>query len=118
MRGIDARIDADFHIIGYRSRATNSRAGWRDRQGPRSESLLFLLFVAPNMILFGIFTFWPLIYSGYLSLVRWDMLSPTKTWVGLDNYRTSLPTIPSDGAARTRSSSRRARSADRWSSGC
>jgi multiple sugar transport system permease protein/sn-glycerol 3-phosphate transport system permease protein len=56
------------------------------RRIARSESLLFLLFVAPNLILFGIFTYWPLVYSGYLSLVRWDMISPTKTWVGLDNY--------------------------------
>jgi multiple sugar transport system permease protein/sn-glycerol 3-phosphate transport system permease protein len=56
------------------------------RRIARSESLLFLLFVAPNLILFGIFTYWPLVYSGYLSLMRWDMISPTKTWVGLDNY--------------------------------
>jgi multiple sugar transport system permease protein/sn-glycerol 3-phosphate transport system permease protein len=56
------------------------------RRVARSESLLFILFVAPNLILFGIFTYWPLLYSGYLSLTRWDMLSPTKTWVGLDNY--------------------------------
>jgi ABC-type sugar transport system permease subunit len=39
------------------------------------------------MILFGLFTFWPLFYSGYLSLVRWDMLAPTKKWMGLENYR-------------------------------
>jgi ABC-type sugar transport system permease subunit len=56
------------------------------RRVARSESLLFLLFVAPNLILFGIFTYWPLVYSGYLSLTRWDMISPTKTWVGFANY--------------------------------
>jgi ABC-type sugar transport system permease subunit len=56
------------------------------RRVARSESLLFLLFVAPNLILFGIFTYWPLVYSGYLSLTRWDMISPKKTWVGLSNY--------------------------------
>ncbi|MEA2515197.1 MAG: sn-glycerol 3-phosphate transport system permease protein [Thermomicrobiales bacterium] len=67
------------------------------RRAARSESLLFLLFVAPNLILFGIFTYWPLIYSGYLSLVRWDMISPTKTWVGLGNYTYLL----SDSAFRT-----------------
>jgi sn-glycerol 3-phosphate transport system permease protein len=56
------------------------------RRVARSDSLLFLLFVAPNLFLFGIFTYWPLVYSGYLSLTRWDMISPKKTWVGLDNY--------------------------------
>jgi multiple sugar transport system permease protein/sn-glycerol 3-phosphate transport system permease protein len=57
------------------------------RRAFRSEELLFLLFVAPNLLLFAAFTYWPMIYSGYLSLVRWDLVSPTKTWVGLDNYQ-------------------------------
>jgi ABC-type sugar transport system permease subunit len=45
------------------------------------------LFIAPNLIFFSVFSFWPMIYSGYLSFTRWDLISPTKTWVGLDNYR-------------------------------
>jgi len=53
----------------------------------RAEWFLFLLFVGPNLLLFGIFTYWPMLYNGYLSLVRWDMLSPVKTFVGLANYR-------------------------------
>ncbi|HEV2107378.1 MAG TPA: sugar ABC transporter permease [Thermomicrobiales bacterium] len=52
-----------------------------------SEVLLFTLFVAPNLLLFGIFTYWPMLYSGYLSLVSWDLLSATKPFVGLANYR-------------------------------
>ena len=49
----------------------------------RSEWLLFILFVGPNLLLFGIFTYWPMVYSGYLSLVEWDLLAPTKEWVGI-----------------------------------
>lgn len=52
----------------------------------RREWLLFLLLVGPNLFLFSVFTYWPLIYGGYLSFVRWDMLAPVKIWVGLDNY--------------------------------
>jgi ABC-type sugar transport system permease subunit len=52
----------------------------------RAEWLLFLLFVGPNLLLFGIFTYYPMIYSGYLSLVKWDLISPTKEWVGIENY--------------------------------
>ena len=52
-----------------------------------AEQLLFLLFVLPNLILFGVLTYWPMIYSGYLSSVHWDMLLPRKNGVGLDNYR-------------------------------
>ena len=52
-----------------------------------AEWLVFLLFVGPNLLLFAIFTYWPMIRAFYLSGVRWDMISPTKTWVGLDNYQ-------------------------------
>lgn len=51
------------------------------------EWLLFVLLVAPNLLLFGIFTFWPLIYNAYLSFVQWDMISPIKIWVGAANYQ-------------------------------
>lgn len=53
----------------------------------RREWLLFALLVGPNLFLFVVFTYWPLLYNGYLSLVRWDMLAPVKIWVGLENYR-------------------------------
>lgn len=45
------------------------------------------MLVGPNLLLFFVFTYWPLTYNGYLSFVRWDMLAPVKIWVGLDNYR-------------------------------
>lgn len=56
------------------------------RRGPRRDHLLFLAFIAPNFLLLGIFSYWPLVYQAYLSLTRWDMISPFKTFVGLDNY--------------------------------
>jgi multiple sugar transport system permease protein/sn-glycerol 3-phosphate transport system permease protein len=59
----------------------------RRKRPPFSEWLLFLLFIAPNFILFSVFTYWPMIQTAYLSGVRWDMISPTKRWVGADNYR-------------------------------
>ena len=52
----------------------------------RKEYLTFLLFIAPNLLLFIVFTFWPLIYSFELSFFKWNMISPTKTFVGLGNY--------------------------------
>ncbi|RRR67516.1 MAG: sugar ABC transporter permease [Candidatus Viridilinea halotolerans] len=52
----------------------------------RREWLLFLLLVGPNLALFAVFTYWPLIYNFYLSFVRWNFLRPTKPFVGLDNY--------------------------------
>ncbi len=47
---------------------------------------LFLLFVAPNMLLLATFTYRPLVESFRLSLYDWDLISPEKRWVGLENY--------------------------------
>lgn len=66
--------------------ATTSRGGAGARFW-RTEWFLFILFVAPNLLLFGVFTYWPMVQNAYLSTVRWDMLAPVKVGVGLDNYR-------------------------------
>lgn len=52
----------------------------------RREWLLFALLIGPNLLLFSIFTFWPLLYNFYLSFVRWNFLRPTKPFVWFDNY--------------------------------
>lgn len=64
--------------------ATASTTG-RIRQR-RREHLLFLAFIAPNLLLLGVFSYWPIIYNGYLSLTSWDLLSATKPFVGFANY--------------------------------
>ena len=73
--------------------AAVSRSRRRATTGPdprtrqrRREYLLFLAFVAPNVVLLGVFSYWPVIYNGYLSLTGWDLLSATKPFVGLANY--------------------------------
>jgi multiple sugar transport system permease protein/sn-glycerol 3-phosphate transport system permease protein len=45
------------------------------------------LMIAPVILLMGLFIYWPLIYSAYLSLFDWNFVSPHKTFVGFDNYR-------------------------------
>jgi multiple sugar transport system permease protein/sn-glycerol 3-phosphate transport system permease protein len=67
--------------------AEQSTLAGRLKRLAKSEQFLFLLFIGPNLFFFAVFSYWPMIYSGYLSLVRWDLIAPTKTWVGLDNYR-------------------------------
>ncbi|NWG18768.1 MAG: sugar ABC transporter permease [Chloroflexi bacterium] len=66
-------------IPAYRS----SSREWRER-------LLFLLLVGPNLILLAAFTFWPMLYNAYLSLISWNFLSPTRRFVGLRNYESVL----------------------------
>ncbi len=50
------------------------------------EALTGYLFIAPALISLAVWWIWPIIYSTYLSLTRWDFMSPVKDWVGLENY--------------------------------
>lgn len=61
------------------------RRSWRDgvRRGDWKPALLFL---SPWLIGFAVFTAWPVIYTGYLSLTDYDVLN-APNFVGLDNYR-------------------------------
>lgn len=52
----------------------------------KREWLAFLAFVAPNFILFAIFTYWPIVYSFFLSFTRWNFLTPDRENVGWRNY--------------------------------
>jgi sn-glycerol 3-phosphate transport system permease protein len=52
----------------------------------RREYLAFLAFIAPNLTLLAIWTFWPFFHSFYLSLTNWNLLRPTWDIVGMDNY--------------------------------
>ncbi|WP_218672364.1 carbohydrate ABC transporter permease [Corynebacterium pacaense] len=33
-----------------------------------------------------VFSYWPTLYNAFFSLVEWDFVQPTMTWVGLKNY--------------------------------
>jgi multiple sugar transport system permease protein/sn-glycerol 3-phosphate transport system permease protein len=48
--------------------------------------VLFILFVGPNLFLFTLFSYWPMIENMRLSTQRWDLLSPVRIDVGLENF--------------------------------
>ncbi|MEK4025873.1 carbohydrate ABC transporter permease [Sporosarcina sp. FSL W7-1283] len=50
------------------------------------ENAIGYLLLVPSIIIFAVFTFWPIIYTVYLSFFDWNMISPTKEYVGLKNY--------------------------------
>jgi len=56
----------------------------------RDDRLRFLpwLFLAPALVIYSVVVVYPMVYSGYLSLFRWDGISPTKVFVGFENYIT------------------------------
>jgi ABC-type sugar transport system permease subunit len=66
-------------IAAAQVRTPRSRRDW-------SEWLTFAAFVAPNLLLLSIFSYWPLLQNLTLSFAEWDMISPDKRFVGLDNW--------------------------------
>lgn len=48
------------------------------------------LYTAPALLILGIFVYWPILYSVWLSVHRWDFLMPEPVYVGFDNFRIML----------------------------
>lgn len=57
------------------------RSWWRQNQ----QRLTPWLFLAPGMVMFGIYVIWPIFESFWLSFYEWDGLG-AKQWIGLANY--------------------------------
>lgn len=53
----------------------------------RREYLGFTLFVLPAVLFFGLYKYWPIFYSAFLSFVKWNFVSAMK-WVGWSNFTT------------------------------
>ena len=68
-----------FAPTGRRPRRSWSRYRLREAATP-------YLFVAPVIIIVGVFVYWPLIYSIYLSFFDWNFVAPVKEFVGFDNF--------------------------------
>ncbi|MEU1620742.1 sugar ABC transporter permease [Streptomyces sp. NPDC005722] len=67
-----------------RTPGTSPRRGTRPRRGGR---LVPYGFVAPFFLVFGIFGLYPLLYTFWVSLHRWDRLTGDGGFAGLDNFR-------------------------------
>lgn len=56
----------------------------------RRDTILFTLLITPATIVFLVFIVWPILYNLYLSFYEWNMVSPNKAYVGMQNYRNLL----------------------------
>ena len=45
-------------------------------------------FLAPGLVIYSVVVVYPMLYSAYLSLFRWDGVAPKKIFVGVQNYVT------------------------------
>lgn len=60
--------------------------GKESRRLVARQTVLAYGLLLPSLIVFLVFLFWPLLYTLYLSFVDWNMISPAKEFVGLQNY--------------------------------
>ncbi len=44
------------------------------------------LFLLPSLLFLALFTYYPIGFSAYLSLFRWNVLNPERIFIGLENY--------------------------------
>lgn len=59
------------------------------------------LYVAPALAILALFTYWPMLRTVELSLFRWNLIAPVRTFVGTENYRTLAQSAEFWGAVVT-----------------
>lgn len=60
-----------------------ARPRWVRRGLEHLEAYTFLL---PAVLVLAVFQFYPILYALYLSVLRWNLIDPMHTYVGVDNY--------------------------------
>ncbi len=68
-------------VVGDR-RPVGNRGGW---WGRNQKLLVPYIFIAPNMLVFTVFVFVPILFAFYISLTEWSLIG-TPQFVGLGNY--------------------------------
>jgi sn-glycerol 3-phosphate transport system permease protein len=74
------------HEVASRTRQIQTVHVTTRRKKLLRENAWFLLLVFPNMLLFAIFTYWPIIFTFLLSFTDWNMIRPQRNFIGLENY--------------------------------
>ena len=73
---------------GLRARSGISAPGGPGRAAYRKSSRqrAAWLFMAPSLLILGVFVLWPIVQSLWYSLHEWTVGASEQPWVGLDNY--------------------------------
>jgi multiple sugar transport system permease protein len=77
-RGAAAPPDAPPPATG--SRRPGASSGWAGRGTP-------YLFLAPYLVIYGLFGLLPIVLGAWLSVHQWDLSLPNRPFIGLDNYK-------------------------------
>ena len=60
---------------------------WWRRNNRLGDLTAAIVCLVPALLILGLFSLYPILYSGYLSLLKWDGLSKNRPFIGFDNYR-------------------------------
>ncbi|OPJ58556.1 carbohydrate ABC transporter permease [Clostridium oryzae] len=58
----------------------------KNKIGSKKTTVFAYMLILPSLLVFAVFMFYPLIRTIYLSFFSWNMIKPTKDFVGLNNY--------------------------------
>ena len=59
----------------------------RARRHPAWDAVKPYVAIAPAIVVLAVFWIYPIFDMGYLSLFKWDLISPKMKWVGLANFK-------------------------------
>jgi putative chitobiose transport system permease protein len=65
--------------------AASQQSRVRPMRAETREAVRAWLFLAPALLLLGMFTFWPVLWGSFLAFTEYNFLTPPK-WVGLANF--------------------------------
>jgi len=65
--------------------AASPQSRVRSMRAETREAVRAWLFLAPALLLLGMFTFWPVLWGSFLAFTEYNFLTPPK-WVGLANF--------------------------------
>jgi multiple sugar transport system permease protein len=68
------------------ARPVNTVLAWYRRANRLGDLTAAIICLVPTAIILGLFSIYPIVYSGYLSLIEWDGLSAEKPFVWFENY--------------------------------
>ena len=80
----DSTVMSSRHAVGGRHRVRRTPVTWVRRGG-----LTTLLFLAPMLLVFGAFSWYPIVRTVIMSLQHTNLVQPA-TWVGFANFGTVI----------------------------
>ena len=80
---------ADIATAAERNGPFPSRFGNRASRARGRQARVPWFFLAPALLLLGLFTFWPVVWGSYLAFTEYNFLTPPR-WVGLANFEDLL----------------------------